>query len=62
LSKHLCILASTGKYDAVFCGHTHKPSVEKIGKTLLANLGEVHGSQGKCFLEFIILRRTKKGL
>jgi len=37
-------LAATGKYDAVFHGHTHVPRVEKVGKTLLANPGEVIGS------------------
>jgi len=41
-------LASTKKYDAVFYGHTHKTGVEKIGKTLLANPGEIHGLKGEC--------------
>jgi len=42
-------LAKTGKYDAVFHGHTHTSRIEKIGKTLLANPGEVHsGISGKC--------------
>ncbi len=36
-------LAKTGKYDAVFHGHTHTSKVEKIGKTLLSNPGEIHG-------------------
>lgn len=40
-------LAATGKYDAVFYGHTHEARVEKVGKTLLANPGEVHGSRGR---------------
>jgi putative phosphoesterase len=37
-------LAATGKYDAVFHGHSHEPRVLKVGKTLLANPGEVVGS------------------
>ncbi len=37
-------LAATGKYDAVFHGHTHKPRKDKINKTLLANPGEILGS------------------
>ncbi len=42
-------LAKTGKYDAVFHGHTHISKIEKIGKTLLANPGEIHGViTGKC--------------
>lgn len=38
-------LAATGKYDAVFHGHTHEPRVEKVGRTLLANSGEILGSK-----------------
>lgn len=42
-------LASTGKYEIVFHGHTHKVRNEKIGKTIIANPGEVHGYKtGKC--------------
>lgn len=41
-------LASSGKYDVVFYGHTHEVRQKKVGKTLLANPGEVHGSFGKC--------------
>ena len=42
-------LALVGKYDAVFHGHTHHPRVKKLGKTILANPGEVHGGvKGKC--------------
>lgn len=41
-------LASTKKYDAVFHGHTHISRTEKIGKTLLANPGEIHGFKGEC--------------
>lgn len=42
-------LASTGKYDVVFHGHTHIPSSKKIGKTLLCCPGEIIGYKtGKC--------------
>lgn len=43
-------LAATGEYNAVFHGHTHKPSPPElmIGKTLLANPGEIMGYYGKC--------------
>jgi uncharacterized protein len=42
-------LAMTGKYDAVFYGHTHELKAEKVDNTLLANPGEVHGGiSGKC--------------
>ncbi len=40
-------LAASGKYDAVFSGHTHKHKVEKIGPTLWANPGEVMGRFGQ---------------
>lgn len=41
-------LACLGEYNAVFYGHTHRTKVERIGKTLLANPGEVMGMSGKC--------------
>lgn len=41
-------LATTGEYDIVFHGHTHEAKQEKIGKTLIANPGEVMGLKGKC--------------
>jgi uncharacterized protein len=42
-------LAKTGKYDAVFYGHTHVFKSEKVDKTILSNPGEVHsGVSGKC--------------
>jgi putative phosphoesterase len=37
------IAALSGQYDAVFFGHNHKASQEKIEKTLLANPGEIYG-------------------
>ena len=36
-------LAASGKYDAVFSGHTHEHRVEKMGPTLWADPGEVMG-------------------
>lgn len=40
-------LAASGKYDAVFSGHTHEHSVEKLGSTLWVNPGEVMGRFGQ---------------
>lgn len=40
-------LAHTGRYDAVFYGHTHVQSEEKVNGTLLANPGEVVGRKGR---------------
>ncbi len=40
-------LAALGRYDTVFVGHTHKPTQQHIGKTLLANPGEVMGRFGR---------------
>lgn len=40
--------AATGKYDAVFYGHTHKAEVSMLGNTILANPGEIQGRSGKC--------------
>jgi len=40
------LLAESGKFDAVFYGHNHKSSKRKIGKTLLANPGEMAGLNG----------------
>lgn len=36
-------LANSGEYDLVFYGHTHQPTEEKIGKTLLINPGTLAG-------------------
>jgi len=36
-------LAETRKYDLVFYGHTHQPWVQIIGKTRLANPGNLAG-------------------
>ena len=36
-------LAESQKYDMVFYGHTHKPWIEQVGKTILANPGTLAG-------------------
>lgn len=41
------VIAKSTLFDVVFFGHLHKPSVEKIGKTLLVNPGEIMGKNGK---------------
>jgi len=40
-------LAALGHYDAVFIGHSHQPEVRTVGRTLLANPGEVMGRFGE---------------
>ncbi|MEA3459684.1 MAG: metallophosphoesterase family protein, partial [Chloroflexota bacterium] len=40
-------LAASGKYDAVFNGHTHRRRKEIRGRTLLVNPGEVMGLFGQ---------------
>lgn len=40
-------LASTGKYDLVFHGHTHKPWEEKISNSKVVNPGELAGMFNK---------------
>ncbi len=37
--------ASTGRYDAVFYGHTHHHAIDAIGNTLLCNPGELYGGR-----------------
>lgn len=37
--------AATGQYDAVFYGHTHQAQQQLIGRTLLANPGEICGAR-----------------
>ena len=36
-------LAASGKYQAIFFGHTHKPEIRKVNNTLLVNPGETGG-------------------
>ncbi len=40
-------LAQSGKYDFVFYGHTHKPWIEKMGKTEILNPGTLAGMFSK---------------
>ncbi|MDD5693312.1 MAG: YfcE family phosphodiesterase [Patescibacteria group bacterium] len=40
-------LATEGKYDLVFYGHTHTPWEEIIGKTIILNPGEIAAQFGK---------------
>jgi hypothetical protein len=40
-------LATEGKYDIVFYGHTHTPWEEKLGSTILLNPGEIAAHFGK---------------
>lgn len=42
-------LAETGRYNAVFFGHTHIPEQKKVGFCLLANPGEIQGRRRPCF-------------
>jgi hypothetical protein len=36
-------LAESEKFDFVFYGHSHKPWIEQVGKTILANPGTLSG-------------------
>ncbi|MEK7072483.1 MAG: metallophosphoesterase family protein, partial [Patescibacteria group bacterium] len=40
-------LAQSAKYNMVFYGHTHKPWIEKIDHTILANPGTLGGMFSK---------------
>jgi len=40
-------LAATGKYDAVFSGHTHVFMEKQVGETLRVNPGEIMGRFGE---------------
>ena len=53
-------LAQSGKYDLVFYGHTHKPWIENIGKTILANPGTLGGMFSKA--TFAVFDTTTKNL
>jgi len=57
------LLATTGYYDAVFHGHTHRTYQKKAGKTLLANPGAVCGIvNGKEGLASFMTYDTDKNL
>lgn len=36
-------IALSGAYEFVCCGHSHKTSLEKVGRSLLINPGEIYG-------------------
>lgn len=38
-----CALAMSARYDYVCCGHNHRSQIERMGKTLLLNPGELYG-------------------
>jgi uncharacterized protein len=40
-------LAASGAYDGVFSGHTHRPKIEQVGKTIWVNPGEMMGRYGE---------------
>jgi len=47
-------LAAIGDYCAVFYGHTHEQSIEKVGECLVVNPGEIMGRISKpsfCFFD-----------
>ncbi|OGY43553.1 MAG: hypothetical protein A3B89_03570 [Candidatus Buchananbacteria bacterium RIFCSPHIGHO2_02_FULL_40_13] len=53
-------LAQSGQYNLVFYGHTHKPWIENINKTILANPGTLGGLFQKA--TFAIFDTTTKNL
>ncbi len=38
--------AATGDYDLVLCGHTHVYKVQRVGRALIINPGELLGKEG----------------
>jgi putative phosphoesterase len=40
------LIAASGEYDVVCCGHNHVFAIERVGKTLLINPGEIMGRFG----------------
>ncbi len=47
------------KYDFVFCGHSHKPEIKKLGKTTLINPGNVAGYLNKANYAILNLKNKK---
>ncbi len=47
------LLAKSGEYNFIFCGHTHRYEVKKINNTLVINPGEILGKEG--LPSFVIL-------
>ncbi|HEY7029780.1 MAG TPA: YfcE family phosphodiesterase [Thermomicrobiales bacterium] len=40
------LIAASGEYNVVCCGHNHVFAIERVGKTLLINPGEIMGRFG----------------
>lgn len=55
-------LAKSGKYDAVFYGHTHTPWEKKVGRTVLLNPGEIAGEFGRASFAIYDLSTMKAKL
>ena len=55
-------LASEGKYDLVFYGHTHTPWEERIGTTVILNPGEITAQFGKPTFAIYDLKEMKARL
>jgi len=55
-------LATEGKYDIVFYGHTHTPWEEQIGKTVILNPGEISAQFGKPTFAIYDLKEMKARL
>ncbi|MEI7690402.1 MAG: YfcE family phosphodiesterase [bacterium] len=55
-------LASEGKYDIVFYGHTHTPWEERIDKTVILNPGEIAAQFGKPTFAIYDLKEMKAKL
>lgn len=55
-------LAESGKYNAVFYGHTHTPWEEKIGKTIFLNPGEITAQFGKATMAIFDTKTLKSKL
>lgn len=55
-------LAKSGKYDVVFYGHNHKPWLKNIGKTKLANPGNLAGVYYKATLAVYNTKTNKLDL
>lgn len=62
LPKFAYGLASSGKYDLVFYGHTHTPWKEKVKKTILLNPGEIGSHFGKASFAIYNLKNNKTEL
>jgi putative phosphoesterase len=45
------VLAESGKFNVVCCGHSHRSSIEKIGDTILINPGSLMGYISGNFME-----------